>query len=315
MIDFRKIHKLIIDNRRIKKAWLNGTLVWDVARLNPVVRITVVGDGNNPVQVISSQSDMKDAYFEAFSAIYYIKNGEKSYLWKTGGSTYPRTITFNDNNEHTVYFVLQKFDFKTMTDNVIGTPVYGIPTWCFGYLNIEAVEWDNGLQVIGNSAFGHTTITKGLPQMPTGILYVGHDSLGITSNVKSANFVFPVKTFLGKYLVHDMGANTMPDYVKIDGNLLDTGVDSWFNYYSTFSGYDNKNIIFGEGVTKLRNYIFSWVKATLYFESAVPPTLPTNIGYNQVIKVYVPQGKLNEYVNAYGSVFNPSIIAEGKYQY
>ena len=109
----------------------------------------------------------------------------------------------------------------------------------------------------------------------------------------------------------------MPDYMKIEGDLNDNGIDSWFGSYPTFEGY-KKAVIFGEKVTKLRDYIFSslWGQLTLYFESAVPPTLPTNIGYTSgIVKVYVPQGKLNDYVNAYGSVFDPSIIAEGKYQY
>lgn len=290
-----------------------GIVIWKVqSGLSSMVKINVTGKGSTATQIISSStSDMPNSSFNAFESIYYLNsNNEKVFVWQYGNTTYPRTIVFGDTNTHDVYFELRDFNFSSMTSNIIGV-AKGVPKWCFYGLTINSIEWSDDVIVFGDSAFRNSTITGGLPKLPTNIQYIGSDCFAITTSVKTPNFIFSSQLkYLGKYIVQAMTSASRPNYVYFEGNIPNTGVDSWFNSYATFNNYYG-SLVFGPNVTKMRDYIYSQLRGALYFESITPPALPTNKGTNYVTHIYVPTGCLSAYVSAFSGTFSSSIISEG----
>lgn len=313
-MNFANVKAITIPEGNVKQiADGQGTVIWKVqSGLSSMVKINVTGNGSSATQIIrSSTSDMPNSSFNAFESIYYLNsNNEKVFVWQYGNTTYPRTITFGDTNTHDVYFELRDFNFSSMTGNIIGV-TKGVPRWCFGYVTMNSIEWSDDIVIFGDSAFGHTPIVNGLPKLPASLQYIGSDCLGITTSVKTQNIILPSQfKYLGKYIVHDMSSAATPDYFYFEGDMPNTGVDGWFSSYGTFNNYYG-SLVFGPNVTKMRDYIYSQLRGSLYFESTTPPALPTNKGTNNVTHIYVPTGCLSAYVSAFSGTFSSSIISEG----
>lgn len=302
-------------------SWIN--ISFENYNANPVRRsLHLYVNGIEPTEVLPYGSTVNNTTQHVFPQdVTTIKRDALGGISSLVHVTIPNTVTQIDNAIFSNCHNLQSVDFQqnsqltnigaymfercyALTSITIPSTVTTIGESAFiDCTNLSSISIPNSVTSIGASAFNNCSSLTSI-NIPEGVTSIGNNAFG---NMK--------------YLTGDI---VIPDTVTTFGNDNPNGDAFMFQNTGT-SGTGVNNVTIGEGIVYLSRRCMQGMKvigqitlpsnlqrmhyfslnigggkiATVKFKGSTPPTCTNQVGLSNFAKIYVPQGSLSAYQQAF----------------